>query len=110
MNSIFNYSTVKEFLNDRFRMEKAKGKTLATFAAQFDLSGPMFKMILNGTRNLAIYKAHDIAKLFNLSYEEQEYMEALLLAEQSPLAHAEYYQRRLNQIKAAAHEVEKVAN
>lgn len=102
MKSIFAYLSVREFLSDRFRQEKIRGMTLATFAAQFELSGPMFKMIMKGTRNLSVYKAHDIAKLFQMTHEEQEYMEALLLAEQAPVTHQGYYEKRLAQIKEAA--------
>lgn len=99
MKNIFAYQSVREFLSDRFRHEKIRGMTLATFAAQFELSGPMFKMIMKGTRNLSVYKAHDIARLFQMTHEEQEYMEALLLSEQAPAAHRGYYEKRLAQIK-----------
>ncbi|MNY70273.1 hypothetical protein D3C86_2083790 [compost metagenome] len=37
-----------------------------------------------------------------MTHEEQEYMETLVLAEQAPVAHQGYYEKRLAQIKEAS--------
>lgn len=104
MKRVLSYTSVQELLNDRFLLEKSQGKgvTLAKFAAQFGMSGSMFKMILEGSRNLSIEKAHAIAKALRFSFEEEEYLETLLLSDKVAPSQVSYYQRRLQQIKKNA--------
>lgn len=101
MKSIFSYSSVQRYLQDRFQLEKAQGKgvTLAKFASQLGMSGSMFNMIIEGSRKLSVEKAHDIAQAFRMTYEEEEYFEALLLSEQAPAGQMSFYRRRLNRLK-----------
>lgn len=81
MKSVLQYKDSRTYLSDRFFAEKNQGQgiTLAKFAKRFDMSGSMFKMILDGQRNLSVQKCHEIGSAFNMSFQEREYFEALVL-------------------------------
>lgn len=103
MKSVLQYKDSKSFLSDRFFAEKNQGQgiTLAKFAKRFDMSGSMFKMILDGQRNLSIQKCHEIGSAFNMSFQEREYFEALVLLDSADKSQTSFYNQRLGKIKKA---------
>ena len=93
------YSSFRKYLLDQYLQEKSqsKGVSIAKFAKFCGLGSSLFKMVVNGSRDLTIHNIHKIAQAFKMTETEIRYFESLVLYEQSkePFEKA-YYLSRLN--------------
>jgi hypothetical protein len=102
VKSLFEYSDVLAFFQDFYEEKKNTSNfSYKSFAAKAGHSSPnYFKLVMDGTRKLTVSNIHSFAKAMDLSTDEIDYFETLVLQNQSstPLEKS-YYSKRLKTLK-----------
>ena len=104
MKPISSFNSYRAYLQAFYEWKKqgSAGYSYARFSARAAVNSPNFlKLVISGSRNLTISTIHKFASAMNLSPEETEYFEALVLRDQSDEpAQKRYYARRLLKMKS----------
>lgn len=82
---LFQAESYREYLAAVVEVEKSAGRgaSLRILAERFGIGLSTFKMVLDGSRNLTVRNVHRISVALNLTAQEREFFECMVMRDQS---------------------------
>lgn len=102
LKSIYEFVEFREYLKHYLDYQKStKGVTQAQWAGKAGLnSASHLTMVLSGRRQVTVESIHQFAQAMALKFSEREYLEAMVLKEQTSTDEQKnYYMRKLRELK-----------